>query len=210
MKVVVIGNSRDLLDKEDGEKIDQFDRIIRLNSFKLEGCEKHVGSRIDIVSMHMILEYFSEVACSAHLIRQASEIWVPWPRDLATDQEVEHAANVMQRRPEDFIFVEDPEQKKMLRSWYKTIYDRAEKRPGKKTQMPDGRKYLPTTGFLTIHLAKARFPEADIYITGFSLTSGQDMKRFSTSDNPMWPGHDMLTERALLLESIEKGELQKL
>ena len=50
--VIVVGNSRELLKAEKGEEIDSnYDMIIRLNHFKIEGYEKYTGTRTD--GMHM-------------------------------------------------------------------------------------------------------------------------------------------------------------
>jgi|GEM_PF-4510965 len=211
MKIVVVGNSRDLLDQENGEKIDQCDRIVRLNSFRLEGHAKHVGTRIDIVSMNLIPESIdSAISKSAHLIRQANEIWTPWYRALAREGEIEYAMKAVHRKPEDLIFADDTGHKETMLKLYDILYETADCRVGEKTEAEDGRKYIPSTGFLTVYLTKARFPDAELFITGFSLTSGQDWKRFSSCDDPMWLGHDMLAEQELLQQSITKGEFKEL
>lgn len=49
MKVIVIGNGASLLKSKLGKLIDEFDIIIRLNDFKTEGFEEHVGSKTDIL-----------------------------------------------------------------------------------------------------------------------------------------------------------------
>jgi hypothetical protein len=45
---IVVGNSASLLFNEFGEKIDSFDVVVRLNSFEIEGYEKHVGTKTTI------------------------------------------------------------------------------------------------------------------------------------------------------------------
>ena len=51
MNVCIIGNSGNLLDQELGEKIDSCDIVIRIQRFKIEGFEKHVGSKTSIISL---------------------------------------------------------------------------------------------------------------------------------------------------------------
>ena len=48
MKVILIGNGSSVLDNEMGEYIDsEFDLVYRINRFKTEGFESHVGNRVD-------------------------------------------------------------------------------------------------------------------------------------------------------------------
>lgn len=45
---LIIGNGTSVLDYELGEHIDKFDNIVRFNAYKIEGYEKHVGTKTDI------------------------------------------------------------------------------------------------------------------------------------------------------------------
>ena len=45
---VVVASGGSVLDKELGDKIDNFDLVVRTNLAKFEGFEKHVGSRTDV------------------------------------------------------------------------------------------------------------------------------------------------------------------
>jgi len=47
-KVIIVSNSRVVLERELGEKIDSFDTVIRINDFEIDGYEKHVGTKTDI------------------------------------------------------------------------------------------------------------------------------------------------------------------
>ena len=44
-KTIIVGNAPSVLLNKYGDKIDSFDRIIRMNDYVLEGYEDHVGSR---------------------------------------------------------------------------------------------------------------------------------------------------------------------
>jgi hypothetical protein len=211
MRVVVIGNSHDLLHRDDGEKIDACDRIIRINSFRLDGHARQVGSRIDIVCI-CISRGLVETALvhSADLISQAKEIWTPSWRGQATAEDVAFAMAAVKRRPEELIFSDDTDHKNVITSLYGLVYETAERRAGPKTQAKDGQRFRPTTGFQTIHLAEARFPSAELFITGFGLNSPLDLRRFDTSGVGIWPGHDIPAERELLLRGAEEGRWKKL
>lgn len=51
MRLIIVGNSPDLLKKTNGSIIDQYDLIVRMNHFEIEGFEKHVGTRTDIYAV---------------------------------------------------------------------------------------------------------------------------------------------------------------
>jgi len=206
MKVVVVGNSRDLLDRDDGETIDACDRIVRINSFRLHGHERQVGSRIDIVSLCLSPDLVrSALVHSAHLIAQARELWTPIWRGNISDADIATALSLFKRKPSDLIFCDDTGHKEVVTRLYDLVFATASRRPGPKTQTEDGLKFLPTTGFQTVHLARARFPAADLYITGFGLNAPFNLRRFDTSGISIWKGHDVPAERELLLKGIEDG-----
>lgn len=72
MKIIIIGNSPNILKNERGKEIDTFDKIVRFNSFETINYEKYAGSRTDIwfingVSIRKknkrIMEKLDEVEC---------------------------------------------------------------------------------------------------------------------------------------------------
>ncbi|NBP04369.1 MAG: hypothetical protein EBU90_30665, partial [Proteobacteria bacterium] len=50
MKIVVVGNGRCALTRENGQFIDNCDVVVRIKDFSTKGYEKYVGSKIDIFS----------------------------------------------------------------------------------------------------------------------------------------------------------------
>jgi hypothetical protein len=211
VKVVVVGNSRDLVDRDDGSRIDACDRIIRLNSFRLAGFERRVGSRVDIVSLCLSPSHVAgALVHSAGLIRRARELWTPAWRGQAPKEAIDRAIAAIGCQGRDVVFSDDTGDKAIVMALYDLVYRTAAQRQGPKTQARDGSKFLPTTGFQTVHLARARFPGADLYITGFGLNSPLDLRRFDTSGVGIWPGHDIPAERQLLLEGVASGHWKKL
>jgi hypothetical protein len=211
MRGVVIGNSRDLVDRDDGEKIDAYDRIVRINSFRLSGHSRQVGSRIDIVCICLSPELVKfALVHSADLICQAREIWTPSWRGQLSDADVMNAMATVKRGVDELIFCDDTGHKDIIMALYAVVFETANRRVGQKSQSKEGLKFLPTTGFQTVHLARARFPNAELFITGFGLNSPYDLRRFDTSGVEIWPGHDILAERELLLAGIADGRWKKL
>ncbi|MFO7561777.1 MAG: glycosyltransferase family 29 protein [Enhygromyxa sp.] len=206
MKVVVIGNSRDILARDNGAAIDACDLVIRLNSFKTDGVERHVGRRVDVVSICLAPWVVANALVhAAEQIARAPAIWTPSWRGHAEDHEVTAAMATCRRPVSDLVFADDTGHAKLIQDLYAEFHRRAEARPGPKTQAPDGKRLLPTTGFLTVHLARARFPSAALFITGFGLNSPPSPARFDASGVPMWLGHDLPTERAWLFEGAQQG-----
>jgi glycosyl transferase family 29 (putative sialyltransferase) len=211
VKVVVIGNSYDLLARDHGEEIDEFDRVVRLNAFRLRGVTRQVGSKIDIVSICLSPPMVKWALCrSADLICQATEIWTPSWRGEFSEDEVASAMTTVKRNPNELVFCDDTDHKELMMKLRRIVYETAERRPGPKTQTKAGQKFLPTTGFQTIYLARERFPTADLYITGFGLNSPISIQRFDSSGVTMWPGHDIPAERELLIKGIRQGLWKKL
>jgi hypothetical protein len=196
MKVVVIGNSRDLLDRDDGAKIDACDRIIRINSFRLHGYERQVGSRIDTVSICLSLSLVrTALVHSADLICQARELWTPSWRGQASDVDITLALKAVKCRSEQLVFCDDTGHKDVIMRTY---------------ALTGEAPFFPTTGLQTLHLAAARFPAADLRITGFGLNSPLDLRRFDTSGVGIWPGHNIAAERQYLLKGLAAGSWQRL
>ena len=48
MSIVLVGNGSSIRDKENGKLIDSFDTVVRFNSYKIKGFEKHTGIKTDI------------------------------------------------------------------------------------------------------------------------------------------------------------------
>ena len=48
--VILIGNGPSVLDTELGEEIDSFDTVVRFNNFEIEGFEKNVGKKCNILA----------------------------------------------------------------------------------------------------------------------------------------------------------------
>ena len=52
--VIIVGNSKELLNRPLGEEIDKFDVVVRLNNFKIDGYEKYVGTKTNAFHMNYL------------------------------------------------------------------------------------------------------------------------------------------------------------
>lgn len=77
--ILLVGNGSSLLDAENGDKIDSFDRVVRFNTAKIEGYEKHVGTKTDIL--------FIVCGSSKERLKKYNEVHVhSWQRDASKDK----------------------------------------------------------------------------------------------------------------------------
>lgn len=156
MKVIVVGNSSCLLKQENGKLIDSFDKIVRMNKFKIYGFEKFTGIRTHI--------YCSKwIDIHHHINNTFEQIWLPYPQPpkwwtckvpqkLLTHQH--HNTNIEK-------YNIDSNKVKFLNSNFALLLE----------------KYLnnacqPTAGLVCIMLALQEFPDCKLFYTGFSSLQG--------------------------------------
>ena len=48
MGIIIVGNGTSIADKKNGHKIDNFDKVLRFNSFKTQGYEEYTGTKTNI------------------------------------------------------------------------------------------------------------------------------------------------------------------
>jgi len=89
--IIIVGNGTSLLDKEYGTLIDSFDCVVRFNSFKIKGYEKHTGTQTNI--------WFTCAANSTHInsINDFDRVFVHtwhWGEDDRIFQKIAKGANI--------------------------------------------------------------------------------------------------------------------
>ena len=47
-EIIIVGNGSSILDNTNGDVIDSFNNVVRFNSYKTNGFEKHTGTKTDI------------------------------------------------------------------------------------------------------------------------------------------------------------------
>jgi hypothetical protein len=78
MKAIIVGNSGSSLNSLSGDKIDKFETVIRTNCFEIEGYEKWVGSKVDIVSFGGESPAWG-LSLKRNKFRPIQEIWLKHP-----------------------------------------------------------------------------------------------------------------------------------
>ena len=155
MSVVLVGNGSGVLNGEYGEQVDSCDRIIRMNSFKIDGYEKHVGKRLDIYGCGK--QYFKR---SPEFLAQFSERWHPCLREKEPHPFVNPNTITKLWSPQIRThFIEPATFRRLVKA-----AKRAE---------PDA-WWGPSSGLRFINMVFDTWPLAQIYIIGFDhLSTGQ-------------------------------------
>jgi len=68
MNIIIVGNSPDLLQQKNGELIDSFDYVLRMNEFETDGFEDYVGARTDIYGVAWATPKKKDFASFDHVI----------------------------------------------------------------------------------------------------------------------------------------------
>ncbi len=97
--VVIVGNSKELLQQEMGHVIDSHDIVIRLNNYKLDGYEKYTGTKTDGVHMN----YYSIPPSRIHGILRNNRI--QW---MGTRNKIGFCLNAKLNPFDNRIFQYDP------------------------------------------------------------------------------------------------------
>jgi len=183
MKIVVVGNGAGSLKRQSGRFIDSSDLVIRINDYQTDGFEEAIGSRTDV---HMLNSWAKVPALEATRVAALSEVWFAFP-DPSTWGAVSvprnsYDAEYLNRWRTDLSAEESDVDAHgaAVRQFIPTVKRRyfdasnvlalvaALKLEGSKLMVgTDGKLVQPTTGAKSIWFAKALYPDAEIFITGF-------------------------------------------
>jgi len=75
MKAIVVGNAACLLDTCNGNTIDSFDVVVRLNKFVTLGYEKYVGTKTDIYCSK-----WYNMSYNINNLHRYNRVWLPYPK----------------------------------------------------------------------------------------------------------------------------------
>ena len=196
MKVCIIGNSPNLLDKNMGEQIDMCDHVIRINDFVIKGFEKQVGSKTTVVAsgFSSVSEMVKGDYSTSDLMDKCL-IWVVIPDQGRINRVLKRGVDP--RR----ISVIDNESYNFLRnSIYKNFW-----------------RKVPSCGASTIQMALKNFQGFEILIAGFDNNTGDEGKGHYYDDeyidknepgNPV--GHDWKSESEYIQHLIDTVMIKRM
>lgn len=102
-KVCIVGNSDGVLRTQLGSIIDQFDIVIRFNTFEIQGYEPWVGSKTDYVVLH---DNFMELSKTTH--EDKNIIGIPYfkhnPKEILPNDRILWIPNCEERAEETRVW----------------------------------------------------------------------------------------------------------
>jgi hypothetical protein len=190
MKVVIIGNSSNILQSKNGNLIDSFDKIIRLGQFVISGYEEHVGTRTDVC----ITRWGKYTKITPTERQHIGDIWFPHPvpPNKYSDRYysgAEHACNLAEYNITNERYIDIEDMCAELKS-------------------PD-----LTLGTASILMAQKYLSEYDMYITGYCLDMTDDRlkgKYWDTQITQWNDNHNLLTETMYIRRLINNNDVYQL
>lgn len=165
MNTIIIGNGPSAIEKENGDFINSFNIVIRINNFLINGYEKYVGTKTDIWSVNNGYIFTNDFKWKCSFAQPKTIIFVPY--SLKEYQNYQDCQKVTLKNNEELCNIDVSKQADL---YYDTT-----------------RKKWPSTGLMTI----MQFNPC--YITGFD--SFQSTKHHYGDDEHIDIFHDGLFER---------------
>lgn len=147
MKVIVVGNSPQLLHTSGGKNIDGFDVVIRTGNFVLNGFEQYTGVKTSVWCNRWCK--MLDQTSTDNILNDVSQVWL---------SDIDHRE--FTREPDEYI----NHVNKKIQVKYFSRY----------LLSSDLYEYEPTLGLISIMMAQDMYSEHDLYITGFGLDIASD------------------------------------
>ena len=179
MNVAIVCNGVTATRNQNGSFINSCDRIIRMNQFRIQGDERWIGSRIDIISLMItgegvtsgILGYVGLL----EFVPKAKEIWIPDKYRLEHEKSRQRAKDHYRLKPNIFKFVPD--------GIYDNLHNRVKIESEKLNDVYDF--YFPDSGMTIIETCVQLFKGANIFVTGFDPGRKSEYKYYWEKDIPV-------------------------
>jgi hypothetical protein len=175
--LAVVGNAGYLADLDQGDYIDRFDLVLRMNNFRLAGLERQVGSRLDI----FMSTFHTDVKLDNPLLKRAPYLVASVPNNFSKHglrwRHGQAITRALERLGRKEVFIPP---NSMFQAKLREI--------GK----------YPTTGAMALYLVLENLLDVcgDIYVTGFSFFEGRSHYFSNQAIEPA--NHDPLREREIL------------
>jgi len=153
MKAIIVGNAASLLNANNGDTIDSFDVVVRLNKFVIKDYEKYVGTKTNI-----FCSKWYNMGHNINNLHTYNNLWLPYPRNTKdwfnknsfkeVNNEV-HLQNIKNFNLDTnkFVYI-DNKYTHIVKTFFKNVCQ-------------------PSTGLIALVLALQELSQYDIYYTGF-------------------------------------------
>ncbi len=158
LRIAIVGNAGYLLDCDVGERIDDFDLVIRMNNFRLSGYERHIGSRNDVVITNFSrysIDFSNPGLRNCRMLVSSRPMNFLRHRKLGIEDRLgEHVTAGMKALRARHVFVPDLH-------YFTELTARLER--------------YPTTGLMALHLVVDILSShcRELFLTGFSFFDGR-------------------------------------
>ena len=194
-KIIIIGNGPSVLDKENGKLIDNFDKVVRFNTFKNDSeYSKFVGTRTDLWFIN------------------AKNIRTRNPEIIKMMKNIEYEKIYVEQNPfdpKDKLLKYFPELKNNKKVDFCDInlFNEIQN----KHFNPKGMNPHPSLGLQGINLLANKYPEYELYITGFDSFNSNKihyMDKMEVKDTNV--KHNLKKEINFLKYLIKKNNIRKI
>lgn len=184
--IIIVGNGPSVLHREKGAEIDNFNKVVRINNFAIDGYEKFVGTKTNIWTRSASDLVYDRCDSSFELV-----LWLV-------------ALPAWERRPDKIgiisELIKESESRNILVS--KTEIDRInEKYFQNKTEVK------PSTGLYTIFYFLERFSQITIHGFDFFASHTTKMHYFDCATKKRMNGHDIDLEKNIVQKLVSSGKV---
>lgn len=233
--VLIIGNGSNTMLHENGHKIDTFDYVVRMGSFKIKGYEKYIGTKTDLYRLawdRIFIQKNKKIMFGDIIFNNCDLLFIE-PDCLSSYYETIPAANMffcrkifnkdrfMKERfypildtgisPQilhDFLIEWLKAKKNIKNVYYYDLKDRLNLFIQYNTNVTQTNNlFLPSGGLCTIDYIIKNMPNNNIFVTGFDNFKTNYYWR---TENLFFNTHNSLQEMRTYKKWIKTGQLQEL
>jgi hypothetical protein len=225
MKIIVIGNGSTVLCKENGHKIDGFDYVVRMGRCKIKGHEKYTGTKTDMFRVTWKQLFHQANNIITYIDTELTEFKDILFTDIYDYDNFTETENFFSRRIKKPRFVRSFHSKKHNMARYmhdrclqlfmshhpyvkNVFYCNAKGRVELiKAICKDDSIIKPTNGILTLDFIINKFPQEEIYVTGYD---GSITRYYFKTSNEYGISHNNINELIYLKQLAKTGKIKYL
>lgn len=171
--VIIIGKGSSLLTKSLGEKIDKFNKVIRINHLPNQNNYVDIGKRTDIFACRSNVKYLQ----FSKELNEDVEIWHTHPRNIITEDTLEILKN-LKYKSIDYLNIKDL--MVINENFNKHIFSYECSKS--KTDLLFEYSF-PDTGFASLIMCMNRFKDSKIYVCGYDNYRNKNENIYETKSD---------------------------
>lgn len=154
MKAIIVGNAASVLKKLNGDLIDSFDVVVRINKYKISSYEHYVGTKTDVYCSKWL-----NMGTNINNLISVKNLWLPYPKP---PHWWTSRGNFFEQSRED--------SEKLTQAYgINPIY--LSQKGAEEFEVMIDKQCQPSTGLICLKIATEQFLNHEIYYTGFDAFS---------------------------------------